>query len=69
MLSVTSTRNSRRAEKRRAQEAEFDRQAAEREKEAYRKAALPMYLRIEEADVNEDVKDILHRFAATLGLE
>jgi hypothetical protein len=36
--------------------------------ESERKAALLMYDRIEEADINDDLKDILHRFAEHLGL-
>lgn len=55
----------RRAERRREREAEYEARMAEQ----HRKGALSMFMRIEESDASEDVKDILHRIAQHVGLE
>ena len=48
---------------------QYEREAAIRRAEESRKDSLTMYERIEEADCNIDVKDILHRLAEKLGME
>lgn len=58
-------RDARRAAREKEAEAEDRRRSEERA----RKEALPMYLRIEEAAVDDDLKEILHIFAEKLGLE
>ena len=59
-----------RSSKRRAErEAAFAAECEARSREETRKEALSMWERIEEADVNVDVKDILHRMAQHIGLE
>jgi hypothetical protein len=50
-------------------QAQRDREWDERAREQSRKDALSMFMRIEEADASEDVKDILHRLAQAAGLE
>jgi hypothetical protein len=61
--------NKRRAEKRVEQEALLNKEYDDRRKEEARKEALTMWERIEEAEANKDVKDILHRLAEKLGME
>lgn len=61
--------NKRRAEKRAEQQAHLDKEYDARRAEEARKDALTMWERIEEADLSEDTKDILHRFAEKLGME
>lgn len=56
-------------ERRAANEAEWQRQYDARQAEEARKEALDMFMRIEEAEASADVKDILHRIAAHLGME
>ncbi len=65
---MSSGKNQRNAE-RKAREAELDASSRAREAEQARKASLSMWARIDEADVSEDVKEILHMMAEKLGLE
>ena len=58
------SRSERRAERDREWEAEM----AAREAERHRKECLCLYERIEEADCNETVKDILRRIAVHAGM-
>lgn len=61
--------NYRKNERRREKELAWEKEQAELDAERRRKAALPMYDRIQESDASPDVKDILQRFAAHLGIE
>jgi hypothetical protein len=47
----------------------YEREDAARRAEEVRKDGLTMWERIEEADCNGDLRDILHRFAQKLGME
>lgn len=60
---------SRKIERRREREAEWDAEDQARRAEEARKDALSMYERIEESDASSSVRDILHRMAEKLGLE
>lgn len=64
-LSKAAARDARR----RSRQEQADREAAEREEECRRRAALPMFLRIEEADASADAREILHMMAEKLGME
>jgi thymidylate kinase len=55
--------------RRKEREAEFEKEQDARRVEEARKDALTMWERIEEADANDDMKDILHRLASHIGLE
>lgn len=57
------------AERRAKNEAFLNKNLALHEQETARKAALSMYMRIEETDASEDLKEILHSLAFKLGLE
>lgn len=50
-------------EKRRLKREAWDREQEAQERERNRKAALSMWERIEEADLTDELKDILHRLA------
>ncbi len=61
--------NQRKAEKRKAQEAQLDRELQARIAEDARKAALSMWERIEEIKDISDVKDVLHLITEKLGID
>jgi hypothetical protein len=58
-----------RPERRKELAERYERSDALQRAEEGRKEQLSMWERIEEADCNSDVKDILHRLAAKLGME
>jgi predicted CopG family antitoxin len=55
--------------RRKEKEAAWEVEYAAREAERRRKEDLDIFDRINESDASEDVKDILHRMAAHVGLE
>lgn len=61
--------NQRKAERRAERTAESNRQYEAHMREEARKACLPMWERIEEADASPSVKEILHMLAEKLGME
>lgn len=56
-------------ERKKQREIEFEKEQQERAKEERRKAELSMYMKIEEAAIDEDLKCILHKIAKRLGME
>ena len=55
--------------RRKEKQAQYDRELTDRVVEQARKDSLDMWERIEESDASADVKDILHRLAAKMGME
>lgn len=68
-MSFFQTKNERKNARRAEREAAFDEVLKLEERERARKAALSMYLRIEEADASSDVKEILHMITERLKME
>ncbi len=60
---------SRKDERRKERQAEWDAEDQVRRQEEARKAALSMYERIQEMDGQNDIREILHMLAEKLGLE